>query len=276
MATWICWACEPNVFNRLESTIEPRKLGQTTLVKTKNPSLCHCRWSPWSQWWRCPTASQEPGVTGSTTSSSSMTMALWTTSPSSHLGQSTISSLPEFEGWKVFVLNSSCQKWTWSMVPNTNICHIRNRMISHFSFHESVFVGSLLRNCGETCHWWLVGEYRNPWTGILTVLPVTIVSLWHLPTPHTMPLPLSASLHWWPFTSHFFTLSPSQTGFLTVHSQLTISRWHILRQQFLLSPTLPSLSYLVLSRHPHSSLKVLFCFQKWLLFQKICSALTWF
>ena len=46
------------------------------------------------------------------------------------------------------------------MAPNTNICHIRNRMISHFSFHESVFVGSLLRICGETFPL-VVGEYRN-------------------------------------------------------------------------------------------------------------------
>ena len=52
------------------------------------------------------------------------------------------------------------------MVSNTNICHVRNRMISHFSFHASVFVGSLLRRfvCRGNLPFrgrWVVGEYRK-------------------------------------------------------------------------------------------------------------------
>ena len=69
----------------------------------------HSRLSQWNQWLQYQMADQEPGVTESTTSWWSTTMAPWTTSPSSPSGQSTMSFLPEFEGWKVFI-HKSCQK----------------------------------------------------------------------------------------------------------------------------------------------------------------------
>ena len=109
------------------------------------------------------------------------------------------------------------------MAPNTNICHIRNRMISHFSFHESVFVGSPLRLLGKPpVGGRSLGEYRNPglaslhWCQSLlchsdtsqtpskppTYLPPMPLPLSLFSASRPVPLHLSHSL-----TSHSFGLS---------------------------------------------------------------------
>ena len=97
--------------------------------------------------------------------------------------------------------------------------------------------GSLLRNCGETCHWWWLVSIET-WTGILTLVPVTIVSLWHLPLPQTpnasfslsasQPLPLNLSL---------FLLSHQHRS---LFDSLSTDNWSLthsphIRLQFLLS-----------------------------------------
>ena len=117
--------------------------------------------------------------------------------------------------------------------------------------------GSLLRNCGETCHWWWLVSIET-WTGILTLVPVTIVSLWHLPLHPKPPMPLSPflPLNRCPLTSHFFYSLTNIGRFLT-HSQLTIGRWHILPTSgysFSFQPFLNH-SWVLFNWSPHSWFK---------------------
>ena len=101
-------------------------------------------------------------------------------------------------------------------------------MISHFSFHASVFVGSLLKRfvCRGNLPFggrWVVGEYRKTvvatyWhhhTGAshycVTLTPSPLLLLTHAFASFFPCLPLNLFLP--PHLSHFFYLAITHTGF---------------------------------------------------------------